>query len=181
MDITGYIKYYQNVCPKICDSITQPPYSHLNYQPSTYSNHTEKINSEERVRMKEAWVRNGNILYDDIKKSIEYTIKLYSEEFPLFSVQRMTDFRINRYEIGGFMSQHCDNIHHSHGQVYGFPQATVLLYLNDDYEGGKFWVADKWFLPKKGSAIIFPSNFMFPHKAEEVTKGSRWSIVSWLM
>ena len=57
----------------------------------------------------------------------------------------------------------------------------ILLYLNDDYEGGEFYVAEKEFKPKKGSAIIFPSNFMYPHEAKAVTKGTRWSIVSWLM
>ena len=93
----------------------------------------------------------------------------------------MTDHRINRYSEGGFMSKHCDNIHHSHGQQYGFPQATVLLYLNDDYEGGEFYVANKKFEPEKASALIFPSNFMFPHEAKVVTKGTRWSIVTWLM
>ena len=53
--------------------------------------------------------------------------------------------------------------------------------INDDYEGGEFIVADKKYETKKGSAIIFPSNFMFPHEVKEVTKGERWSIVSWLM
>jgi hypothetical protein len=35
---------------------------------------------------------------------------------------------------GGYMSLHCDNIHHSHGQQYGYPQATVLLFLNDNFK-----------------------------------------------
>jgi len=42
-------------------------------------------------------------------------------------------------------------------------------------------VAGKKFEPKKSSALIFPSNFMFPHEAKVVTKGTRWSIVTWLM
>ena len=50
-----------------------------------------------------------------------------------------------------------------------------------NYEGGEFFVAEEMFLPEKGSAIIFPSNFMYPHEAKVVTKGTRWSIVSWLM
>ena len=79
------------------------------------------------------------------------------------------------------MSSHVDNIHHSHGQQYGYPQVSALLYLNDDYEGGEFYVAGKMFEPEQGSGIIFPSNFMFPHEAKAVTKGMRWSIVTWLM
>ena len=33
----------------------------------------------------------------------------------------------------------------------------------------------------KGSAIVFPSNFMFPHAVKKVEKGTRYSIVTWLM
>ena len=131
--------------------------------------------------MGEWWIRYNSIFYGDIKTAIENTCRRYSEEFPLFSVQHMTDFRINRYSEGGFMSRHVDNIHHSHGQQYGYPQVSILLYLNDDYEGGDFYVANKRFEPEKGSGIIFPSNFMFPHEAKVVTKGTRWSIVAWLM
>ena len=119
----------------------------------------------------------------------------YKKEFPLFTVNHISDFRINRYAKGGRMGMHVDNIHHSHGtrthgaflqsadphHQYGYPQVSVLLYLNDDYEGGEFHIASKKFEPEKGSAIIFPSNFMFPHEAKKVTKGVRWSIVTWLM
>ena len=40
---------------------------------------------------------------------------------------------------------------------------------------------DKEYKTSKGSAIVFPSNFMFPHEVKEVTKGERWSIITWLM
>ena len=163
----------------MCEAIKEYPY---NYKPSTYSNHKGKThNSEERVRMDEYWVNKNNQYYDGMKAAFEWVIKKYSEEFPLFSVQHITDFRINRYPEGGFMSKHVDNIHHSHGQQYGYPQASILLYLNDNYEGGEFYIAEKKFKPEKGSAIIFPSNFMYPHEAKTITKGFRWSVVSWVM
>ena len=180
MDVQEYIGYYKNVVPDaLCKTIMNYNY---NFQPSTYANHKGKTTiSNERVLMDECWVGKDDVYYEDIKASFERTIKKYSEEFPLFSAQLMTDFRINRYSEGGFMSRHVDNIHHSHGQQYGYPQVSVLLYLNDDYEGGEFYVANKRFEPEKGSGIIFPSNFMFPHQAKVVTKGTRWSIISWLM
>ena len=180
MDVEKYIGYYKNVIPNdVCETIID---FNFNFQPSTYSSHKGKTdNSDERVRMGEWWIRYNSIFYGDIKTAIENTCRRYSEEFPLFSVQHMTDFRINRYSEGGFMSRHVDNIHHSHGQQYGYPQVSVLLYLNDDYEGGDFYVANIRFEPEKGSGIIFPSNFMFPHEARTVTKGTRWSIVAWLM
>ena len=180
MDVEEYIGYYKNVVPhELCKTIMNYDY---NFQPSTYANHKGKAtNSNERVLMDECWVGNKDVYYGDIKASFERVIKKYSEEFPLFSVQHITDFRINRYPEGGFMSSHVDNIHHSHGQIYGYPQVSALVYLNDDYEGGEFIVAGKTFKPRKGSSIVFPSNFMFPHEAKVVTKGTRWSIIAWLM
>ena len=180
MDIEEYIGYYKNVVPHaLCKTIMNYDY---NFQPSTYANNKGKLtSSDERVLMDECWVGKDDVYYEDIKASFERTIKKYSEEFPLFSVQHTTDFRINRYPLGGFMSSHVDNIHHSHGQQYGYPQVSALLYLNDDYEGGEFYVAGKMFEPEQGSAIIFPSNFMFPHGAKTVMNGTRWSIITWLM
>jgi hypothetical protein len=181
MDIEKYIGYYRNCVPsEICDSIMN--YESYNFTKSTYSAHDGKLpNSDERVKMDECWVRAGGPYYQEIKDSYELVIQRYAADHPTFAVDRTTDFRINRYGVGGFMSNHADLIHHSHGQEYGFPQVSALLYLNDDYEGGEFYVACKKFQPEKGSAIIFPSNFMFRHEALTVTKGTRWSIVTWLM
>tara|TARA_B100001094_G_scaffold320954_1_gene367957 strand:- start:137 stop:679 length:543 start_codon:yes stop_codon:yes gene_type:complete len=180
MDVQKYIMNYSDVVPdELCKEIIGC--TDTVFTPSTYSNHKGKVKSEERVRMDEFWVRKDGIFYDRLKVCFEKVISRYSVDFPLFSVHKITDFRINRYAEGGFMSKHIDNIHHSHGQEYGFPQVSVLLYLNDDYEGGEFKVADKLIYPEAGSGIIFPSNFMYPHEAEVVTKGTRWSIVAWLM
>ena len=176
----SYIQYYKDIVPEnLCNKLINQDF---NYQPSTYSTHgSGKVVKDERVRMEDFWIRKDNIFYNDIKECFEAVIVNYKKEFPLFTVNHTTDFRINRYSKGGFMSRHVDNIHHSHGQQYGYPQVSVLLYLNDNYGGGEFHVASKEFEPEKGSAIIFPSNFMFPHEAKKVTKGVRWSIITWLM
>ena len=147
--IATYIKYYERVVPLVlCDNIINYGF---NFQASTYSTHSGRTEtSEERVRMEEVWIKKGNLYYDDIRAAYGYTIKQYSQDNPLFSVQHITDFRLNRYTEGGFMSEHVDNIHHSHGQQYGYPQVSVLLFLNDDYEGGDFVVAGKVYTPAKG-------------------------------
>ena len=60
---------------------------------------------------------------------------------------------------------------------------TVLAFLNDDFEGGKFYIqtGDKRYYPKqdKGTVLVFPS-FM-PHGVENITKGTRYSVVCWLV
>ena len=34
---------------------------------------------------------------------------------------------------------------------------------------------------KKGDAIMFPSNFMYPHEIMPVTQGTRYSIITWFI
>ena len=48
-------------------------------------------------------------------------------------------------------------------------------------KGGEFVVADISYSTKKGSVILFPSNFMFPHEVRKIWEGTRYSIVTWLM
>ena len=175
-----YIGYYEEVVPHVlCRDIIN---YNFNFQPSTYANHKGKTKtSNERVCMDEVWIKNGNVYYNDIKAAFEYTIKKYSEEHELFSVIHHTDFRVNKYSEGGFMSKHCDNIHHSHGQKYGFPQVSSLLFLNDNYDGGEFVLCGDPLEKKQGSAVVFPSNFMFPHEVKPITNGIRWSVITWLI
>ena len=79
------------------------------------------------------------------------------------------------------MKEHIDNIHHSHGQKQGYPHLTSLIFLNDDYEGGEFILCGEPLEKKKGSAVVFPSNFMFPHEVQKVTSGNRYSIMTWIL
>ena len=56
--------------------------------------------------------------------------------------------------------EYTDNIYKSHGQQYGYPHLTSLVFLNDDYEGGliEFPEHDLSIKPPAGSAIVFNSN-----------------------
>jgi|TARA_B110000977_G_scaffold143525_1_gene182252 hypothetical protein len=175
-----WIGYYDDVISaKHIQEIFDYPW---HWTPSTYSSHKgQNDNSEERVRMDEVWAREENRPYPSLKESVLKSMRFYGKEHENFSCIHHTDFRINKYGVDGFMSSHIDNIHHSHGQKYGYPQVSVLLFLNDDYEGGEIIVADNEYHPTVGSALIFPSNFMFPHEVKPVTKGERWSVISWLM
>ena len=180
MDVQDYIKIYEDIVDNnLCDAIMV---ADLDWKQSSFSSH-EKIykNSKDRVIMDDVWIEKDSNFYNPLKECFVQAIRQYESKFPLFSCEHITDFRINKYSQGGFMSSHIDNIHHSHGQKWGYPHVSVLLYLNDNYEGGEFVVADKEIKPKKGSSILFPSNFMYPHEAKPVTNGTRFSVVAWLM
>ena len=178
-----WIGYYENVVPdNLCDDIINYTVNNKTMTPSTYSTHSgESSRSSERVLMDDVWFRFGeDKFYEEMRELTLKVLDIYNKVHNV-NCTRLTDFRVNRYNSGGFMSEHIDNIHHSHGQQYGYPHLSVLLFLNEDYEGGEFVVADNEYQTEKGSAIIFPSNFMFPHKVNKVEYGTRWSVVSWLM
>lgn len=60
---------------------------------------------------------------------------------------------------------------------------VVQLSKPEDYEGGRFSFksipnpTDQQFMPR-GSVLVFPS--FFEHSVSEVTKGTRYSLVSWI-
>ena len=49
-------------------------------------------------------------------------------------------------------------------------QHHYYFFLMMDYEGGELIIADTIYKPKRNSAIIFPSNFMFPHSVNKIKK-----------
>tara|TARA_R100000963_G_C4634959_1_gene99279 strand:+ start:205 stop:744 length:540 start_codon:yes stop_codon:yes gene_type:complete len=59
---------------------------------------------------------------------------------------------------------------------------TCSLILNDNYDGGDFtFFEGEYTIPKKScSAIVFPSNFCFPHAITPVSNGDRHVIITWV-
>ena len=87
-----------------------------------------------------------------------------------------------RYSPGQTMLNHCDHIHDMFDGVRkGIPILSIIGILNDDYEGSELIMfEDKKIDTKKGDLLIFPSNFLYPHEITPVTKGVRYSYVSWV-
>tara|TARA_A100001391_G_scaffold190894_1_gene163882 strand:+ start:231 stop:836 length:606 start_codon:yes stop_codon:yes gene_type:complete len=56
---------------------------------------------------------------------------------------------------------------------------SIILYLTDDFEGGHTKFIDKKYKPPIGHALIFPSNWCFPHCGTMVTKGTKRVAVTW--
>ena len=88
--------------------------------------------------------------------------------------------RFNKYSIGEGIEEHVDHIHAIFEcRPSGIPIISLVGCLNDDYEGGVFHLCDKPVDIKAGEFIIFPSVFLYPHYVTPVTKGTRYSWVSW--
>ena len=80
------------------------------------------------------------------------------------------------------MKEHCDHIHDLFdGNTRGVPILTIVCALNDNYQGGEFVLfQDEPYKLDKGDIIMFPSNFLYPHRVDTVTDGIRYSYASWV-
>lgn len=89
-----------------------------------------------------------------------------------------------RYDVGDHYDKHNDSESYVKGKLKRVVSRDIslLLYLNDDYEGGEleFTKLQLTIRPKKGMLIAFPSYEEFEHKVHPVTKGTRYTIVSWI-
>ena len=184
--ISDYIFFYPDVMDKkTCEWIINRYDTTAKWQQSTFSNNYGNTGTSQ-VAMDEYWIGPPDPYHKDIKKTFDYCVDDYINfHTGILEGQigrEFTDFRINRYGEGGFMKQHIDAIHHSHGQKQGYPHLTSLLFLNDDFEGGDFVLCgDKYIEKIQGSAVVFPSNFMYPHEVKEVTDGKRFSVMTWIL
>lgn len=112
-------------------------------------------------------------LFNCASKAIEE----YKNRFPTTRIQEDSGYDLLKYNVDGFYTEHTDSFKDR-------PRAVSCSFaLNDDYEGGEFAFFDRELVYrlKKGSCIMFPSNFMYPHEIMPVTSGTRYSIVTWFV
>jgi predicted 2-oxoglutarate/Fe(II)-dependent dioxygenase YbiX len=102
-------------------------------------------------------------------------LKTYQKYYPDLHAQQDTGYDLLRYTKGGFYHQHTDSF------TEILRSLSCSWALNDNYEGGEwgFFDGQLKLKVKAGSAVLFPSNFMYPHEICEVKKGTRYSIVTW--
>lgn len=103
----------------------------------------------------------------------------YIDHNEYFSITDDAGYAIIRYETGQFYKEHIDS---STSKDVGRARSlSILLYLNDDYEGGELYFPrqDIKIKPEAGSMIVFPSLGTHPHEALEVTKGTKYVVVTW--
>ena len=111
---------------------------------------------------------------------IRYYIIEYQKSTKInIDLNEVTDISILKYEEGGFYKIH-------HDSFFQHPRELSFIFLlNNDYEGGSlnFYNPSKEHITtvdvKPGRLIMWPSNFLFQHKVDTVTKGTRYSIVAW--
>lgn len=97
-----------------------------------------------------------------------------------FDITHANQAEFLKYPAGGRYTSHIDAFMNPNAECR---KLTVLAFLNDDFEGGKFYIQnghEKYYPPQdKGTIIVFPS-FML-HGVEDIIAGTRYSAVCWMV
>ena len=116
-------------------------------------------------------------LDNDVLNSASKCIQEYNAKFPHCRIEEDSGYELLKYPEGCFYIEHTDSFK-------ARPRAVSCSFiLNDDFEGGEFAFFNRElkYTLKKGDALMFPSNFMYPHEVMPVTKGIRYSIITWFI
>jgi predicted 2-oxoglutarate/Fe(II)-dependent dioxygenase YbiX len=181
--LEDFIITVDSVVPdELCDRIIKE-YTDCDFWTSSRvgdGNINDKIRNCDIINISEEVVINKNF---DIRKKIDEelfecaskTLSAYRNIFPEIGAEIDTGYSLLRYKEGQFYVQHTDSFKSQQRSL------SCSFLLNSDFEGGEFAFFDREmiFCLDKGSSILFPSNFMFPHEIMPVTSGTRYSIITW--
>jgi Rps23 Pro-64 3,4-dihydroxylase Tpa1-like proline 4-hydroxylase len=185
---TDYIKIYRKVFPVLAISSIIKWCKTQNFESATVIGSKNKDDVKEKIRnaknlaltidhKNQTMIHWFNFLGSFFLKGIEKYRKDVGKFPP--TPQRLNNIEILKYTEGGHYIYHTD--HH-----YTYPrELSCILLLNDDYEGGELEFCDSegnsvLKVPNEsGTLIVWPSNFLFPHRVNPIKKGLRYSIVSW--
>ena len=91
----------------------------------------------------------------------------------------LEEFRAKRY-TGGTGEQFADHVDVGN-YVSAKRYLSFLFYLNDDFEGGEtVFLPDYTIKPEKGSVVVFPPLWMYPHRGCPVKTGTKYIMSSYL-
>lgn len=118
-----------------------------------------------------------NFLTYAFQSSINQYQKIYKISDPF----KINEIQILKYENTGHYKPHTDDSPSVHRRL------SCIYFVNDNFTGGELefsYLHSKkinTIKPKKNKLIVWPSNFMYPHSVKPVTKGERYSVVSWAL
>lgn len=112
-------------------------------------------------------------LFGSLETALNHYFTIYPYAEKNIKAREKT-MHVLKYKESGFLPAHSD--HGISSRVL-----SALLYLNDDYEGGtlRFPHLNLELKPEAGTILFFPSNFVYVHEVDAVTKGIRYSLPNW--
>lgn len=183
-DLRDYIVVFENIVPnELCDNVLAEYSNDKNWiNTQTAGGLSRDIRRCDAINMSDPVIIEQN---KDKRQQIDEqlflcaseAIKKYNKKFKYARIQGDSGYTFLRYQENEFYTEHTDH----------FLQAPRIVScsfaLNDGFEGGEFGFFNRElkYTPPKGSALMFPSNFLYPHEVMPVTRRVRYSIITWFI
>jgi hypothetical protein len=183
LNLIKYVVVMQGIIDKkLCKKTINELKKVKNWDKHTFYDHIKKesLSLPNDLSINYSNVKTDKLLKEKIILALNTYLKILNFEW-FDQYKEFVQIRFNKYSIKTKMAEHCDHIHSMFdGNRKGIPVLSIVGLLNDDYKGGEFIMfQDRKIELKTGDILIFPSNFLFPHRVEPITKGTRYSFVSW--
>lgn len=186
-ELKDYILVLEDVVPdKLCNDILNEYENSNEWLVAMVGGGKSNINKEVRncatigMSLNEVIEKNKHvrkILDDKVFECAKKAIEKYNEKFKQTRISKDSGYQLLKYEKGGFYTQHVDSFTEIPRTI------SCSFILNDNFKGGEFSFFNNTLVYslKKRSAIMFPSNFLYPHSVLPVINGTRYSIVTWFI
>ena len=174
--VADYIKQYDVMPTEVCDWLTATftgsgGLVHRNEGPMDFYELNINQHEPEAVRPLSGLLQQALNQYKAEVSSAQY--------LPPF--RTLEEFRVKRY-TGGTSQQFADHV--DIGDATSCRRALAFLfYLNDGFQGGEtvfYGAENKVITPRKGSVVVFPPTWQYPHAGLPVTSGTKYIMSSYL-
>jgi len=130
------------------------------------------------------WIAIPNSLRENIENAIINLYDLILKSVYECELKKLEPVQMLYYPLGGKYDIHNDSEEVIDGKLKRVADRdiSIICYLNDDYEGGEleFPSLGLKIKPMRGTIITFPSYYEYSHRVHPVTKGERFSLVTWI-
>jgi len=113
-------------------------------------------------------------IHEELFQSVKQCVDDYGQYWGV-GINYYEAFNFVKYEGAGTHFR----IHADHGPTY-VCTISIVVYLNDDFEGGEIWfprMDNLTIKPKAGDIIVFPSTYIYEHASKEMISGTKYSVV----
>jgi hypothetical protein len=113
-------------------------------------------------------------IHDKIFQAVRACVDDYGQYWGV-GIRSYEAFNFVKYEGAGTHFK----IHADHGPTY-VTTISIVVYLNDDYEGGDIWfprMDNLSIKPKAGDIVVFPSTYIYEHASRDMISGTKYAVV----
>ena len=123
-----------------------------------------------------AWSKQIAVEYPEVHQSMELPgvkpgLETTREPFSLLRYQRLEEYQ---YHTDASLFSRELGAHNLRDRLI-----SVVIYVNDDFKGGETQFHGRKYQPVRGKALVFPSNWNYPHRSCPVLDGEKIAIVTW--